>query len=292
MSIKTDIRTPIQTLNYMKYVEIENDSRFPAVTGGSEQGIFNHSAVLVRNVDSIAASNIPIAAGEVPGYSHINKFGYNDEIPTTFELITTPSTNIVYPTTAAVVSVVSDDANDDFPSGTGARTVSIQGLDADYNLQSDTLELDGTNAVTTTNTYIRVFRAGVETAGSSGGAEGTISFSIGGNVQCTIDPEYDNQTLHAAYTIPAGKTGYLTRLQVTSTKDNKAGMVGFFQREFGTDKVFKVKQLIEVYRNSVVVDFPVPLKLTEKSDLELRGKNLNSGNISLGGTFDLILVDN
>ena len=78
----------------------------------------------------------------------------------------------------------------------------------------------------------------------------------------------------------------------TSTKDNKAGMVGFFQREFGTDTVFKVKQLIEVYRNSVVVDFPVPIKLTEKSDLELRGKNLNSGNVSLGGTFDLILVDN
>jgi hypothetical protein len=32
MSIKTDIRTPYQTLNYMKYVEIENDSRYPAVT--------------------------------------------------------------------------------------------------------------------------------------------------------------------------------------------------------------------------------------------------------------------
>lgn len=232
-----------------------------------------------------------IAGGKAAGWSHINKFGYNDEIPTTFELITTPSANVVYPTTAAVVSVVSDDANDD-AGDTGARTVSIQGLDADYNLQSDTIELDGTNAVTTTNTYIRVFRAGVETAGSSGGAEGTISFSIGGNVQCTINPEYDNQTLHAAYTIPAGKTGYLTRLQVTSTKDNKAGMVGFFEREFGTDKVFKVKQLLEVYRNSVAVDFPIPLKLTEKSDLELRGKNLDSGNISLGGTFDLILVDN
>ncbi len=238
-----------------------------------------------------SALNISLANGDVEGLSHINKFGYNDQIPTTFELITIPSTNIVYPTTAAVVSVVSDDANDD-AGDTGARTVSIQGLDADYNLQSDTIELDGTNAVTTTNTYIRVFRAGVETAGSSGGAEGTISFSIGGNVQCTIDPEYDNQTLHAGYTIPAGKTGYLTRLQATSTKDNKAGMVGFFQREFGTDTVFKVKQLIEVYRNSVVVDFPVPIKLTEKSDLELRGKNLNSGNVSLGGTFDLILVDN
>ena len=67
-------------------------------------------------------------------------------------------------------------------------------------------------------------------------------------------------------------------------------MVGMFARPHGTDKVFTVKQLIEVYRNSVVVDFPIPLEFDEKTDLELRGLNLNSGNVSIGGTFDLILV--
>ena len=51
MSIKTDIRTPENTLNYMKYVEIENDSRYPAVTGGLGQGVFNKSAILVQQVD-------------------------------------------------------------------------------------------------------------------------------------------------------------------------------------------------------------------------------------------------
>tara|TARA_R110002074_G_scaffold133634_1_gene277320 strand:+ start:65 stop:181 length:117 start_codon:yes stop_codon:yes gene_type:complete len=34
MSIKTAVNTPENTLNYMKYVEIEGDSRYPAVTGG------------------------------------------------------------------------------------------------------------------------------------------------------------------------------------------------------------------------------------------------------------------
>jgi hypothetical protein len=56
--------------------------------------------------------------------------------------------------------------------------------------------------------------------------------------------------------------------------------------------VFSVKQLIEVYRNSVVVDFPVPIEIPAKTDVELRGKNLDTGNVSIGGTFDLILVDN
>ena len=52
MSIKTDIRTSYQTLNYMKYVEIENDTRYPAVTGGAEQGIFNKSAILVQDINN------------------------------------------------------------------------------------------------------------------------------------------------------------------------------------------------------------------------------------------------
>jgi len=238
-----------------------------------------------------SASNIPIAAGDVSGYSHINKFGFNDEIPTTFEVIAVGSSNFTYPTTVGVATVVSTDANDD-DGDTGARTVSIQGLDGDYNQITETVTLNGQTGVTTTASFLRIFRMRVETAGSSEGAEGTITATVGGNELARIDPAYDNQTLQAAYTVPAGKTAYLIRMQVTSTKDNKAAMVGLFTRSSASDAVFTVKQLVEVYRNSVVVDFPVPLEFPEKTDIELRGKNLNSGNISIGGTFDLILVDN
>jgi hypothetical protein len=56
MSIKTDVRTPENTLNYMKYVEIENDTRYPAVTGGSGQGVFNKSAILFQNINDYRGS--------------------------------------------------------------------------------------------------------------------------------------------------------------------------------------------------------------------------------------------
>ena len=34
-----------------------------------------------------ASANIPIAEGNVVGFSHINKFGYRDTIPNTFQTI-------------------------------------------------------------------------------------------------------------------------------------------------------------------------------------------------------------
>jgi len=241
--------------------------------------------------DGTLAEGIHIARGDVSKTSHINKFGFNDEVPTTFEVIAVGSSNFTYPTTAGVASVVSDDTNDD-DGDTGARTLSINGLDGNYNEITETVTLNGTSAVTTTATFLRVFRARVETAGTSAGAEGIITVSVGGNEIARLDPVYDNQTLQAAYTVPAGKTAYLIRMQATSTKDNKAAMVGLFTRSSNADSVFTVKQLVEVYRNNVVLEFPVSIKIEEKTDIELRGKNLNTGNVSIGGTFDLILIDN
>lgn len=239
-------------------------------------------------VGFISEQNDLIARGLVQGATHINKFGFNDTIPTTFEVIAIGSAEFTYPTSAGAVTVTSGSSNDDL-TGTGARTVKLEGLDGNYDQISVTINMDGTDDVVTTETFLRLFRMSVETAGSGGGGAGTITATIGGNEMARIEPDYDNQSLQANYTIPAGKIGLLKRMQATSTKDNKAAMVGLFTKE--PNSVFKVKQLIEVYRNNVVVDFPIPLVIPEKTDIELKGKNLNSGNISVGGTFDLLLLD-
>jgi len=241
------------------------------------------------NVNRELSFALDIAKGNIAGLSSINKFGFNDQVPTSFEVIALSSANFTYPTSAGTVTVVSDDA-DDTSAGTGARTIKIQGLDGNYDFQEETITMNGTTNVNSTNTFLRVNRMEVLTAGSSNGMEGTITATIGGNEQSRMEAEYDNQTLQANYTIPAGKTGYLTRIQATSTKDNKAAFVGLFTRELNS--IFKIKQLFEIYRNNVVVDFTVPLVIPEKTDIELRGKNEGSGNVSIGGTFDLILEDN
>ena len=258
--------------------------------------------------DGRHAEGIHIANGQMLNTQHINKFGYNAGVPSSWELIAVNSNNITYPTTADVVSLVSTHADDDGTDlqNDGAFTVKIDGLDANYNEQSVTVTLTGQSAVTTAGlgsegadiTFLRVFRMSVESSYDSDGATGIITASIDGNVQASINPTYDNQTLQCNYTIPAGKTGYLIRMQATATKSNKTGMVGFFTRGFddidgSATTCWKVKQLVETFRNSTTIDFPVPIVIPEKTDCELRAKNIEDNSlISIGGTYDLLIVNN
>jgi hypothetical protein len=135
-----------------------------------------------------------------------------------FEVIWETGGQYPWQSTAVTVDVVSDDANDDV-AGTGARTLRIQGLDGSYNLAEETVDMDGTTTVTTTQTFLRVFRMSVETAGSSGNNEGTITvtYTGGSDVAATITAG-NGQTLMAVYTIPAGKTGYFVAMNFHQVK--------------------------------------------------------------------------
>ena len=152
---------------------------------------FNMKVWLLMSCNNINAitggstvSDVPfylaVQQGQVSGYSSINKFGYNENVPTSWEVIAVSSTNFTYPSSAGTATVVSDDANDT-SAGTGARTVRIQGLDGDYNFQEETITMNGTTGVTSSNTFLRLNRMEVMTAGSSGSMEGTITADVGGN---------------------------------------------------------------------------------------------------------------
>ena len=139
MSIKTDVRTPYQTLNYMKYVEIENDTRYPPVTGGAEQGIFNKSAILVQQVDPFG-TGIGSGTGQ---QDYIEKFGANLSVGSDLETIWEVGGLYEYLTTASAVSAVSDEGSDN-TTGTGARTIELQGLDGNYNTITEVISTGGT----------------------------------------------------------------------------------------------------------------------------------------------------
>ena len=108
MSIKTDVKTPYPTLNYMKYVEIENDSLFPPVTGGLEQGVFNKSAILVKNVESGQTNATPFGnGGAVDAFSRLrisepftllDAKMLNDKLPAVFdEVVNGTATSVFVP---------------------------------------------------------------------------------------------------------------------------------------------------------------------------------------------------
>lgn len=237
--------------------------------------------------DGTIAEGIHISRGAVVDTSHINKFGYNTAVGSTFETVTDLGGNQYYPTSAGVVSVVSDDANDD-DGDTGARTIEIQGLDGNYEEISETVTLNGTSAVTTTASFLRVFRGKVLTAGSSETNEGVITLSIGGNNVARISADNGGQTLMAVYTVPAGKKGYLIKFQGSLSKNQEAQFM-IRTRNGTTDAAWQVKGMFGTFANPVGYEYPVPLEVTEKSDIEIRAKA--GANSEAGAIFDMVLVN-
>ena len=73
-----------------------------------------------------SASNIPIAAGEVTGYSHINKFGATDGDVTAGTVWdgNSGTTTYPYPANSVLTLAGADDTSDN------GEAVEVQGLDA------------------------------------------------------------------------------------------------------------------------------------------------------------------
>lgn len=221
----------------------------------------------------IVANQVPyglqVAKGLVPGTSGLFKFGFNADIDTTEETVWTAGGIYVYPASALAMTIVSSSANDT-AAGTGARTVTVIGLDANYVETTQTLTLNGTTPVSIPTPLIRVYRAFVVTAGSANTAAGVINIANGGTTYAQIALG-DNQTLMAVYTVPAGYTLYMTESGITTgTAGGSQYMVSrLIQRPFGS--VFREQAVITAQSGQVFFDgTDVPLRFPEKTDIEVR----------------------
>lgn len=128
----------------------------------------------------------------------------------------------VAPTAARIHDIVSTSAADDGdPVGTGAHTVQIYGLDSSWNLQNESITLNGVGNVPTANTYIRIFRIEVTAAGSGLTNAGYITATAQTDTTVTaqVNPG-QGQSQMAIYTVPNGYTVFLTNLWANL---NKAG---------------------------------------------------------------------
>lgn len=224
-----------------------------------------------------ASANIPISAGDVEGYSHINKFGYRDTIPNTFQTIWDGATDYTY-RSAAVLSVISDT-----PLSDDGGTVEVQGLDENYVPATETLTIGGSASSTQ---FVRVFRALMLTANTGTTNQDDIRVQNGSD-DVAIIKAGAGQTLMCVYTIPAGKTGYLLKINGSIDANNDA-LFRLYTRSF--QGAFNVKGQFGVFASGFNYDYPVPLKFGEKTDIEV--KALSQNNVGGGAIFDLILVDN
>jgi hypothetical protein len=238
-----------------------------------------------------AASNAPwyvqVARGLVPGCSVVNIFGYNASMTTTaclvWELGNVP-TQYVYPTAAAQLSIVSSSASD-----TSAKSVLIIGLDASYNLISETKTLNGTSAVTTVNSYLRVNSVIMTNSVNTGAITVTSSSPSASNVVAKIDAGIGKNQA-ALYTVAAGYTLYGNRFSGFSAVSGSQYAQWIAKSSNATTgQSFTVAQ--SPYLSTYVIQRTAPFTFTEKTDIQWQGQ-ASTGTHPIGVNVEGVLISN
>jgi hypothetical protein len=229
------------------------------------------------------------------GYGKIHKFGAVPAMSQDTNGTIWDENDTVYPwttvdaNTVLTVNVVAPNNEGSARTTHDGDTVEIQGLDGNYDLQTETVTISGSSA-TTINTFKRVFRASFTNGGSFDPNSERILIKSGGTTVAKILEDI-GQTMMSIYTIPAGKTGYLMRLDVTA-QGTATGSFKLYCRDSGVGS-FRVKHTAEVngVGGAYQLIYPLPQPLLEKTDIDARMHTLsNNGRYTC--TFDILLVDN
>lgn len=234
-----------------------------------------------------------VIMGNVPNYKAYQLVFHSNYVDTTERtIIDLANTDTTLPTVAESVKVSSTSANDT-AVGTGARTVRIEYLDANYITAYETVTLNGQTAVQTTANMFRIQSIIVMTAGSNKTNVGTIYVGTGtvtSGVPATIYNACvagEGQSMVGIYTLEAGWTAinYAFIGSVTSTQYLKAR---FSSQD--SSGIIRVGQEFPMSGSSIATDQVISVLIPEKSDLRCRAVTVSGGTGAIGGRVMLVLA--
>jgi len=240
---------------------------------------------------------LEVAKGNVVGHSFNTKFGRNPDIDVGPEDIWnsggTYTGQPLHSASAETVEVFSSDAADT-SVGTGARTVLITGLDSNWDEISETITLNGVTGVTSANSYHRLYRIKVLTAGSGAGNAGTLTCrhtTTTANIFAVL-PVGQNQTTIAAFTVPAGYTAIILRIKNQIGRTNgSAGSADYSLRIREEDGVYGA-----VRYETITTNFPDSydlrggIVLPAKTDVKVRCESVSDTNTAFSSAIEYILI--
>ena len=233
----------------------------------------------MTHIPSSGAPHLPtgvyIAQGYFNNLEGVHKFGYNNAVGTAYETIWDGGGTYSFPTAATTAVVTSASGATD--SGV---EVYIEGLDANYEKQSETVTLNASGTFTTTNTYIRLHRAYV--AGDTA-ADGDITITVNSLTVAKVLSDYQ-QTEMLVYTVPAGYRGYLLQVDASVQKEKEI-VVKIMTRQDGG--VFLVKGILSSFASPVHRKFDLPMMLPEKTDIRIDAKA--GATTEIAGEFEVVL---
>jgi hypothetical protein len=205
--------------------------------------------------------------------------------------------------TSATVLKVSSSSIDDTSAGTGARTVQLYGLDGDYNEINEVVTLNGQTSVNTTQSFLRIYRLIVRSAGSGGAnagviyaGTGTVTTGVPANVYASVNGIAGaNQSLMALWTVPAGYTAYMLQYDVSNgTTSNTPAVckLTLAVRPYG--EVFQSKDVKSLTTGMHIEEtFALPVKIEEKSDIEVRAISSSASvSFDISAAFEIVYIWN
>lgn len=217
-----------------------------------------------------------VGEGILAGHTPLLKFGGNEDVSTSEEIIASQGGVLLYPAGGAVLHIVSASAADDL-TGTGARTVEVFGLNDSYVEISETVDLDGAGAgfVATVNDYLRVYRMVVKTAGAGEKSAGLITAqNIAENeIYLQIDIGL-NKSLAGQWTVPATKTLFINQLDFSSAATKGSRFRVYARPE---NEVFQLEYQATLFAATEVIPFQTLLVFAAKSDIQLRAQAILTG---------------
>jgi hypothetical protein len=223
-----------------------------------------------------------IATGKLLNYGGRGQYGLNNDVGTTFEILWDYSGGSPFISGATTVKLTSTSTADT------TQTISVFGVDGDYNEQTEVATLNGRNPVTLTNTFLRVLD--IENTGVvplvgtvyAAGLNATYAAGVPQEPSLVLNSITlgNEKSLAAIYTIPAGYRGYIIEWHGSTSLD-KTSTIALQTRIFGD--VFVTRRNIKVYRSSFNNAFAMPMVVEEKADIQMAAFAKTAGGEITGG---------
>ena len=237
---------------------------------------------------------LQVSRGQIQGHRNVTIFGFNPDVDTAQVSVWPLPSLITFPAAAIQMTVSSSSANDT-SAGTGARTVVVQGLNANYNEVTETVTMNGQTAVTMTNALLRVNYAYVVTAGSGNSAAGdiyigtgTVTAGVPATVYDIIKFDY-NTTTTGSYTVPAGYTAYVSQGLFSTGQASGSTQVEGRLLTRGVNNIRMTAALTTLNNGVANYVFEYPLAIPEKTTIEATAIG-SANNNAVSSMFILLLV--
>lgn len=259
-----------------------------------------------QDADAVVArtttDEVSVMTNHFVGMRILSRFGRNPDVDGAEDLWSGGGNYAGFPTSAAEEFQVLSSSVNDASGGSGARTLRVYYYNSNYEMFDSSgnylyfdVTLNGTNAVNSGVTGMRVWRALVLTSGATGSNEGTITVrwrTTTSVIFCVIPIGFANTQI-GVFTVPAGYTGYLKRYDYTmdDTTSNQASMA-IKVRDFGSSTSRLIRPVSVSTSKNYSASLYGGVEFSEKTDIAFRCTAVTNANAIITVSFGILLVKN